>query len=134
VFTETLRKYPVLAHLDRKCFSDYELPSYSGNGTVTLPAGTGVFVSVLGIQHDPQYFPEPEMFDPERFTEENKRIRPNYAYIPFGEGPRMCIGNITLSVLNYEIVDFKDMRVKFTNLRFVSPCSLVGTKRMPIPR
>jgi hypothetical protein len=109
------------------CFSDYELPSPSGNGTVTLPAGTGVFVSVLGIQHDPLYFPQPEMFDPDRFTAENKRSRPKYSYIPFGEGLRMCIGNTILSVLNYESVVFKDITVKFTTLRFVRPCSLVGT-------
>jgi cytochrome P450 family 6 len=76
VFTETLRKYPILPFLDRACLSDYKLPSPSGNGTITLPAGTGVFVSVLGIQHDSQYFPEAEMFDPDRFTEENKRSRP----------------------------------------------------------
>jgi cytochrome P450 family 6 len=90
------------------CFSDYELPSPSGNGTVTLPAGTGVFVSVLDTHYDLQYFPEQEIFDPERFTEENKRSRPKYTYIPFGEGLRMCIGNITLSIVNFEIVDFKD--------------------------
>ena len=128
MFTETLRKYPILPFLDRSCVSDYELPSLSGNGTITLPASTGVFVSVLGIQHDPQYFPEPEIFDPERFTEENKRSRPKYTYIPFGEGPRMCIGNIKLSILKYDIVDFKHVRVKFTNLRCVRPCSLVGAK------
>ena len=73
-------------------------------------------MSVLGIQHDSQYFPEPEIFDPERFTEENKGSRQKYTYIPFGEGLRMCIGNIILSILNYEIVDFKNVRVKFTNL------------------
>jgi len=100
VFTETLRKYPILPFLDRTCSSYYELPSPSGNGTITLPAGTGVLVPVLGIQHDPQYFPEPEKFDPERFTEENKRSYPKYSYIPFGEGPRMCIGNITICILN----------------------------------
>jgi len=109
MFTETFRKYPVLPFLDRMCFSDYELPSPSGNGTITLPAGTGIFVSVLGIQHNPQYFLEPEIFDPERFTEENKRIQPKYAYSTFGEGLRMCLGNITLSIVSFETVDFKDM-------------------------
>jgi cytochrome P450 family 6 len=128
VFTETLRKYPILPFLDRMCFSDYELPSPSGNGTITLPAGVGVYVPVLGIQHDPQYFPEPEMFDPERFTEENKRNRPKYAYIPFGEGLRMCIGNVVLSMQNYEIEDFKHMTDNFKNFRFVSMCRSVGTK------
>jgi cytochrome P450 family 6 len=92
IFTETLRKYPVFPFLERKCCSDYKLPAPSGNETITLPAGTGVYIPVLAIHHDPTYFPEPEKFDPDRFTEDNKRSRPNYTYIPFGEGPRMCIG------------------------------------------
>ena len=92
VFTETLRKYPIVPFLDRKCSSDYELPASNGNGTVKLPAGTSVYIPVLGLHYDPTYFPEPEKFDPDRFTEENKHSRPNYTYIPFGEGPRMCIG------------------------------------------
>jgi cytochrome P450 family 6 len=92
MFTETLRKYPIAPFLDRMCYSDYELPATTGNGTVTLPAGTSVYIPVLGLHHDPTYYPEPEKFDPDRFTEENKHSRPNYTYIPFGEGPRMCIG------------------------------------------
>jgi cytochrome P450 family 6 len=75
------------------CCSDYKLPSPSGNGTVILPAGMPICIPVLGLQHDSKYFPEPEKFDPERFTDENKKSRPNYIHIPFGEGPRMCIGN-----------------------------------------
>jgi cytochrome P450 family 6 len=74
------------------CSSDYKLPAPTGNGTITLPAGTSVYIPVLAIHHDTMYFPEPEKFDPDRFTEENKWSRPNYTYIPFGEGPRMCIG------------------------------------------
>ena len=92
VFTETLRIYPILPFLERNCCSDYELPAPTGTGTVTLPAGTGVYVPVLGIHFDATYFQEPEKFDPERFTEENKHSLPNFSYIPFGEGPRMCIG------------------------------------------
>jgi cytochrome P450 family 6 len=95
VFTETLRKYPIVPFMERKCCSDYELHVPNGNGTITLPAGTGVYISVLALHHDPTYFPQPEKFDPERFTEENKQRRPNLTYIPFGEGPRMCIGKDT---------------------------------------
>jgi len=92
MFTETLRKHPILPFLDRKCCIDYELPAPTGNRTIKLPIGTGVYIPVLGFHYDPKYFPEPEKFDPDRFTEENKRSRPNYAYLPFGEGPRNCIG------------------------------------------
>jgi cytochrome P450 len=98
VFTETLRKYPILPLLDRISSSDYQLPAANGTGTVTLPAGTNVYIPVLALHHDPTYFPEPEKFDPDRFTEENKRSRPNYTYIPFGEGQRLCIGKDRLLV------------------------------------
>ena len=92
MFTETLRKYPILPFLERKCCSDYELPNPTGNGSIKLPAGTGDYIAVLGIHLDPTYFPEPENFDPDRFTEENKSSRPKFTSIPFGEGPRNCIG------------------------------------------
>jgi cytochrome P450 family 6 len=82
----------VASFLDRKCCSDYTLPSPSGKGTVILPAGTSVYIPLLGPHYDPKYFPDPEKFDPERFTEANKQNRPNYTHIPFGEGPRICIG------------------------------------------
>lgn len=46
----------------------------------------------MGLHHDPEYYPNPEKFDPERFSEENKSKRPAYTYLPFGDGPRICIG------------------------------------------
>jgi cytochrome P450 family 6 len=92
MFIETLRKYPVLPFVDRFCSSDYPLPSPSGNGTVMLPKGTAVYIPIFALHYDPQYYSEPGKFDPERFNEEDKQNRPNYAYLPFGEGPRVCIG------------------------------------------
>ena len=92
IFTETLRMYPIVPFLERMCCSDYDLPAHTGTGKITLPADTGVYIPVLGIHYDPKYFPEPQKFDPDRFTEANKRGRPTYTYLPFGEGPRMCIG------------------------------------------
>jgi cytochrome P450 family 6 len=92
LFTETLRKYPIVPFVERKCCIDYELPAPTGTGTITLPAGIGVYIPVLGFHFDPTYFPEPEKFDPDRFTEENNNRRPSFTFLPFGEGPRMCIG------------------------------------------
>lgn len=51
-----------------------------------------MLIPVYQIHHDEEYYPNPEEFNPDRFNEENK---PNqYAFLPFGEGPRMCIGNL----------------------------------------
>jgi hypothetical protein len=120
VFTETLRTYPILPFLERECCSDYQLPAHNGNGTVTLPVGTGVYIPVLGIHFDPMYFPEPEKFDPDRFTEDNKSSRPNYTYIPFGEGPRMCIGKDRHLIAPHKNFRFQSLRIKINIIQDIS--------------
>lgn len=68
----------------------------SGKLQFKVEKGTPFLIPIYGIQHDPQYFPDPEKFDPERFSDENKdRILPG-TYIPFGVGPRNCIVSIRL--------------------------------------
>ncbi|KAK9730877.1 Cytochrome P450 [Popillia japonica] len=84
VVNETLRKYPPLPMLFRKCDRDYTLKDTN----TTLEAGTNVFISILGLHYDEEYYPNPEKFAPERFMDENKHSRPQYAHLPFGEGPR----------------------------------------------
>lgn len=59
---------------------------------VTLEPGTTVNIPLQGIQRDPDYYPDPEKFDPERFSEENKSKLTPYSFLVFGEGPRLCIG------------------------------------------
>ncbi|XP_026296210.1 probable cytochrome P450 6a13 [Apis mellifera] len=88
VIAETLRKYPPASMLSRRCEYQYQIP----NSKVELPAGIRVIIPIYGLHHDPDYYPSPAIFNPERFTEENKRTRHPYAYLPFGEGPRNCIG------------------------------------------
>ncbi|KAF7281449.1 hypothetical protein GWI33_004774 [Rhynchophorus ferrugineus] len=88
VVNESLRKYPPVAILPRVCSKNYEVPGTK----VTIEKGTKVQVPVWGIHMDPEYYPEPEKFNPEHFTPENKANRPEMAFLPFGEGPRMCIG------------------------------------------
>lgn len=70
------------------CKNRYAIP---GTDSI-LPEGVEVEISLLGAHYDEEYFPDPQRFDPERFFEANKNTLPHYAYMPFGEGPRNCIG------------------------------------------
>ncbi|XP_063930135.1 cytochrome P450 6a2-like isoform X2 [Zophobas morio] len=88
VINETLRKYPPVATLTRQCVKDYKIPDED----IIIEKGTFIEIPVFAIHHDKDHYPDPEKFDPERFTEENKSKRHHYAHIPFGEGPRICIG------------------------------------------
>uniref|UniRef100_A0A6P7F136 Probable cytochrome P450 6a13 n=1 Tax=Diabrotica virgifera virgifera TaxID=50390 RepID=A0A6P7F136_DIAVI len=88
VMQETLRKHPPLGILVRICNRDYKL----SNDDLILKKGTMVSIPIQAIQRDPDYYPDPEKFDPERFNKENINQRPAFSYLPFGEGPRICIG------------------------------------------
>ncbi len=62
------------------------------DSNIIIKKGTTVFASVYAIHHDEEYFPDPEKFDPERFSEENKKTRPFESFLAFGLGNRNCIG------------------------------------------
>ncbi|XP_076659950.1 putative cytochrome P450 6a14 [Halictus rubicundus] len=88
VFQETLRKYPTLPVLTRDATSDYTF-----NGTkVSIPVGTKLWIPAIAMHRDPDIYPNPEKFDPERFNESEKSKRHPMHYLPFGDGPRNCIG------------------------------------------
>ncbi|CAG4996087.1 unnamed protein product [Parnassius apollo] len=87
VFYETLRFYSLVEPLQRKAQSDYKIPGMN----VTVKKSQMIFISPLGIQHDEKHYPNPEIFDPERFSSENSSKRHTCAYLPFGIGPRNCI-------------------------------------------
>ncbi|GJQ64932.1 putative heme binding protein [Trypoxylus dichotomus] len=87
IICEVLRKYPPVAILNRTCARDTKLP----NTDFTIEKGTKIIIPICGFHYDPEFFPNPDKFDPERFSED-KQIKP-YTYIPFGEGPRSCIGD-----------------------------------------
>ncbi|XP_039749101.1 cytochrome P450 6a2-like [Pararge aegeria] len=85
---ESLRIFPPLGNLQRVCASTYTIPQLG----VTLDPGVKIIIPIQAMQMDAQYFPDPKEFKPERFTTENVNNRPKYVYLPFGEGPRACIG------------------------------------------
>ncbi|KAG0434828.1 hypothetical protein HPB47_018847, partial [Ixodes persulcatus] len=88
VVSESLRMFPPGARVERSAPSDYVL----GDTGIKVPKGCVVAIPVYAMHHDPENFPDPETFDPNRFSEENMdSIRP-YTYLPFGAGPRNCIG------------------------------------------
>lgn len=83
VIEETMRIYTTVANLQRICVKDYTLP----NGSI-LPKDTTVIIPTLAFNHDPDIYPNPMKFDPDRFDHENKQTRHSFSSLPFGEGPR----------------------------------------------
>uniref|UniRef100_A0AAT9UTH1 Cytochrome P450 6PW3 n=1 Tax=Maconellicoccus hirsutus TaxID=177089 RepID=A0AAT9UTH1_MACHI len=86
VVSESLRKYSINGTLMRVCVKKYQIPGTE----VYIDKGTEVFIPVSGLHTDERYFPDPERFLPERFEDRNPEFRD--AYLPFGAGPRSCIG------------------------------------------
>ena len=88
VIKEGMRLYPPAWVLNtRQAIEDVEVGGYF------FEKGKRVFVSPYANHYNPEYFPNPEHFNPERFSEENESKLPRYAYMPFGGGNRVCIGN-----------------------------------------
>ncbi|XP_063703756.1 probable cytochrome P450 9f2 [Culicoides brevitarsis] len=90
--SEVLRVHPPGFITDRVCNSDTEIEDHEGRKFI-IPKGKMIWVNIYGMHHSHKYFPNPEQFKPERFLGGNKeKIIPN-SYIPFGIGPRACIGS-----------------------------------------
>jgi cytochrome P450 len=87
VFKEALRLYPPVVLLVRRALEPVEILGQR------FPDRTLAFVNPYGVHFDPSVWPEPERFDPDRFTPEREATRPKAAWLPFGVGPRVCIGN-----------------------------------------
>nr|WCC58065.1 cytochrome P450 [Pharsalia antennata] len=115
---ETLRIWPPVATITRVCTKDYRL-----QGTdITVEKDTMVLIPALGLHHDPDLWPEPEKFDPDRFSDENKgKIVPG-SYMPFGSGPRNCIGS-----------RFALLEAKVLMVSLMSRFDIVPVKRTTIP-
>lgn len=90
VVSEALRKWPPAIFTNRKCTRNYQL-DLDGN-EIFIERGKTIFFPISSIHHDAEHYKNPKHFDPERFSDDNKhKIKPG-SYIPFGIGPRNCIG------------------------------------------
>ena len=86
VFAEAMRLYPPAWVIGRRAKQDYQIGEY------TIPARSILMLSPYVVHRDPQWFPEPEKFDPGRWRPEETAARPKFSYFPFGAGARVCIG------------------------------------------
>ncbi|XP_074485772.1 cytochrome P450 3A40-like [Sebastes fasciatus] len=100
VINESLRLYPIAARLERVAKATVEI-----NGLV-IPKDMIILVPTWPIHRDPEVWPEPEVFKPERFSKENKEAIDPYTYMPFGAGPRNCIGmRFALMMMRLAVVE-----------------------------
>ncbi|XP_076022319.1 cytochrome P450 3A27-like [Genypterus blacodes] len=137
VLNESARLYPIISRVERVAKTSVEV-----NG-VTIPKGTTVMVPIYTLHHDAALWPEPEAFKPERFSKENKDNIDPYTYLPFGAGPRNCIGMRFALVMmklalveilqNFSFVTCKDtvIPLEVSDLGFMTPKTPIKLKLEP---
>lgn len=123
VVCESLRKWSPATQIDRVCSKDYTIqPVLPHEKPLTIKKGTLIMFPIAAIQYDQKYFPDPYKFDPERFSDENKDNLVPYSYIPFGLGPRFCIGN-----------RFAILEIKVLMFHLLSQFDITFTKKSVLP-
>ncbi|KAF7286470.1 hypothetical protein GWI33_005109 [Rhynchophorus ferrugineus] len=104
---ELLRKWPPFVAIDRVCTKPYTIQSERPEEVnVHLKPGDLLNIPYVALHRNPLFYPNPERFDPERFNEENKSKLVTFTYMPFGTGPRICIGS------RFAIVELKSLLFK----------------------
>ena len=86
VVSETMRLYPPVWHIERDAAQDDDIAG------VSVSAGDTVGISPYLLHRHPEFWPDPERFEPQRFLSDSAPTRPRYAYLPFGSGRRICVG------------------------------------------
>ena len=116
VIKESQRLCPAAPHVNRECCEDYDL-----NG-IHIPAGTEIMIPIYVLHHDPDAWQNPEKFDPERFRGPAKDARHAFQFLPFGAGPRNCIG-----------MRFALMEVKIALVRILMKYKFVASPETQVP-
>lgn len=90
-----MRKYPAALVYTRICTVPTEFPHPNPKKkSIKIEEGTPIVIPIYALQRDEKFYPNAEKFDPDRFLPENKDSIPKSTYLPFGDGPRICIGII----------------------------------------
>ncbi|XP_055679447.1 probable cytochrome P450 9f2 [Lutzomyia longipalpis] len=132
VVSETLRIWPPVPIIDRFCTKDFTL-EYEEGKFYTFRKGEAFWIPCGDIHFDPENYPDPKKFDPERFSDENKNSIKPLTYMPFGLGPRNCIGSRfalmeVKSLIFYLIVNFHFDLSDKTEVPLILAGSMVGIK------
>lgn len=136
VLMEVLRLYPPAWAIGREPLEDDVIDGY------LIPRKSAVVMALYAIHRNPAYWPEPERFDPSRFEPEKVKERHKFAYLPFGGGPRLCIGKdfammemlavLALVLRRYEVKLLPDHPIDLEPLITLRP--LFGIKAQILPR
>ncbi|XP_053395256.1 cytochrome P450 3A24-like [Mercenaria mercenaria] len=114
--SESMRLYPPVTRINRNNDFDCKVGEY------TFPGGISITTPVFTLHRLPEFWPEPEKFDPERFSAENKSKILPYTYLPFGAGPRNCVG-----------MRFANMELKMTMVKLLQNFRIKPSPGLQIP-
>eukprot|EP00102_Acyrthosiphon_pisum_P022967 XP_016660177.1 PREDICTED: probable cytochrome P450 6a13 [Acyrthosiphon pisum] len=118
VIAETLRKYPPVVALFRKASQTYRVP----NDSLIIEKGQKIIIPIYALHYDSKYYTDPEKFIPERFSAEEKAKRPSGIHLPFGDGPRICIGK-----------RFAEMEMKLAFVEILTKFEVFPCEKTEIP-
>ncbi|XP_071647079.1 cytochrome P450 4C1-like isoform X3 [Temnothorax longispinosus] len=117
---EALRLYPSVFFISRIPAEDVKLQTY------LVPAGTLLFFNIYAVHRDPNFWSNPELFDPDRFLPEKIRHRHPYSYLPFSAGPRNCIGQ------RFAMLEMKAMIASLIHNFYLEPIDYLKNLRMQV--
>jgi len=139
IIDETLRLYPVADVVDRKSNKYYEYEDDNNNNIIKIPENTNITVVIKSLHMDPNIYPEPDVFNPYRFENEDiKKSKDGCYYLPFGNGPRNCVGirfalieiKLLLArlIIKYKFLKSNDTQVNKLNIYFLKKYMRIQNK------